>query len=409
MKRKRKMWSQSIGEHGHRVRVFESESGGIIYGETADRSLACGVRCMSLRHRDRDEAVQWARRQAAQLTGGSVGMERSPTLSRVLGLYLQFQSPSKSIAEQDADQRRAKMWVRTLGGAKDLRKLSMHEWQNFSAARRCGAIDCDGLPVASGERKFVRDGTVAGDLTFLTSLLNWATRWREGDRYLMSENPARGYLVPVEKNPRRPLVTAERFQKVRAVADQVRMVRGHGKLRRELPTFLGQVLDLSWHTGRRISAILALRFEDLQLSVGPHGSILWPASSDKMGKEWLVPLSPEARRAIDSILAERPGIGKGFLFPSCTCEGEPVRQDAVALWLRSAEILAGVPKQDGSLFHAYRRGWATSRKFFPLVDVAATGGWSDTATLLKCYQQADSETMYRVVSEPATLMGRSSG
>ncbi len=97
-----------------------------------------------------------------------------------------------------------------------------------------------------------------------------------------------------------------------------------------------------------------------------------------------MPLSPEARRAIDSILAERPGIGKGFLFPSFTCEGEPVHQDAVALWLRSAEILAGVQKQDGSLFHAYRRGWATSRKFFPLVDVAATGGSSDTATLLKC-------------------------
>lgn len=181
------------------------------------------------------------------------------------------------------------------------------------------------------------------------------------------------------------------------------MVRGHGKKRLELPTYLPEVLDLCWHTGRRIAAVLALRFEDLRLAEGPHGSVLWPASSDKMGKEWLVPMSPEARLAIDNILAERPGIGEGFLFPSFVSEGEAVRQDAVALWLRSAEILAGVPKHDGSLFHAYRRGWATSRKFFPLVDVAATGGWSDTATLLKCYQQADSETMYRVVSEPAKL------
>jgi integrase len=125
-----------------------------------------------------------------------------------------------------------------------------------------------------------------------------------------------------------------------------------------------------------------------------------------MGKEWLVPMSPEARLAIDNILAERPGIGEGFLFPSFVSEGEAVRQDAVALWLRSAEILAGVPKQNGSLFHAYRRGWATLRKFSPLVDVAATGGWSDTATLLKSYQQADLETMYRVVSEPAKLTER---
>jgi integrase len=187
----------------------------------------------------------------------------------------------------------------------------------------------------------------------------------------------------------------------------VRMRVGHGKKVRELQTYLPAILDIVWHSGRRISAVLALRFEDLRLNEGgPHGAIQWPASSDKCGKACLAPMSPEARRAIDSILADRPGIGKGFLFPSFTREGEPVRQDAVALWLRSAEVLAGVPKQDGSLFHAYRRSWATSRKFFPLVDVAAAGGWSDTATLLKCYQQADPETMYRVVSEPAKLTER---
>jgi integrase len=89
------------------------------------------------------------------------------------------------------------------------------------------------------------------------------------------------------------------------------MVRGHGKKRLELPTYLPEVLDLCWRTGRRIAAVLALRFEDLRLAEGPHGSVLWPASSDKMGKEWLVPMSPEARLAIDNILAERPGIGEG--------------------------------------------------------------------------------------------------
>jgi hypothetical protein len=35
--------------------------------------------------------------------------------------------------------------------------------------------------------------------------------------------------------------------------------------------------------------------------------------------------------------------------------------------------------------------------------LAAAGGWSDTATLKRVYQQADQETMYRVVSEPARL------
>ncbi len=62
-----------------------------------------------------------------------------------------------------------------------------------------------------------------------------------------------------------------------------------------------------------------------------------------------------------------------------------------------------MPKQNGSLWHAYRRKWATERKHLPDVDVAAAGGWTDTATLKLAYQQADEATMYRVVSEPYQL------
>jgi hypothetical protein len=34
-----------------------------------------------------------------------------------------------------------------------------------------------------------------------------------------------------------------------------------------------------------------------------------------------------------------------------------------------------------------------------LKDVAAAGGWSDIETLLKCYQQPDTETLLRVTSQ----------
>jgi hypothetical protein len=53
---------------------------------------------------------------------------------------------------------------------------------------------------------------------------------------------------------------------------------------------------------------------------------------------------------------------------------------------------------DGSLWHAYRRSWATSRKGLPVADVAAAGGWSDISTLLNCYQQADHQTLLDVMS-----------
>jgi hypothetical protein len=44
-----------------------------------------------------------------------------------------------------------------------------------------------------------------------------------------------------------------------------------------------------------------------------------------------------------------------------------------------------------------RRKWATDRKHYPVVDVAAAGGWRDIRTLLTCYQQPDPDTMRAVV------------
>ncbi|MCH8145045.1 MAG: hypothetical protein IIA55_10025 [Gemmatimonadetes bacterium] len=43
-------------------------------------------------------------------------------------------------------------------------------------------------------------------------------------------------------------------------------------------------------TGRHISAILALRFENLSLDQGEYGAIRWPAETAKCGRE-LAPLA----------------------------------------------------------------------------------------------------------------------
>ncbi len=70
------------------------------------------------------------------------------------------------------------------------------------------------------------------------------------------------------------------------------------------------------------------------------------------------------------------------------------------------EAVSGIRRSrraDGTAAGASRRKWATERKPLPDVDVAAAGGWSDTATLKLAYQQADEATMFRVVSEPAEL------
>jgi hypothetical protein len=69
-------------------------------------------------------------------------------------------------------------------------------------------------------------------------------------------------------------------------------------------------------------------------------------------------------------------------------------------WLCRAEKAAGLSKLEGGRWHPYRRKWATERKHHSVRDVAAVGGWKDHETILRCYQQPDTETMKSVMNEP---------
>ena len=168
-------------------------------------------------------------------------------------------------------------------------------------------------------------------------------------------------------------------------------------------SYLSALLDIVHGTGRRISAVCALKCGDWRPHDGPHGSLRWPADTDKMGRETVVPVSPSVCAAIERTLRDRSGVGAVPMFPSPGDPRKPIRYELASAWLREAERVAGVEKQDGSLWHAYRRGWATSRKHLPDVDVAAAGGWKSTETLRKIYQQPDPDTILRVVLEAAEL------
>ena len=46
----------------------------------------------------------------------------------------------------------------------------------------------------------------------------------------MRENPVRGYEIPRELNPRRPVATTDRYEAIREVSDEVQMeIRWFGK------------------------------------------------------------------------------------------------------------------------------------------------------------------------------------
>jgi integrase len=411
MAKKQKAWSFAAGEKGATVTVYERYPGSLLYGRAYDRGLQNGkggYRRLSLGHRDKERATTYALEQAAKLRQGRSELaEGKVTLAKVFALYLAYRTPRKSESEQEADKRRTALWKAVLGPNKDPQLISLAEWERFIDQRTSGAINGLGLPVPQDERTPVRARTVQHDCQWLRWALNWASNWRvEGGRYLLRENPVRGFEAPTEDNPRRPVVSTDRYEALRAVSDRVMMEIRWGAEWERQRSYLSELLDLAYGTGRRISAICALRYEDLKLDVKPHGAIRWPAATDKQGRETTAPVSPTVRAAIDRILQDRPGIGAVYLFPSPTNRGEPVAYERVRTWLLEAEGLAELPKQGGSLWHAFRRAWATARKHLSLKDTAAAGGWASTETLVRCYQQPDDETMLAVVLNSAELRER---
>jgi integrase len=299
------------------------------------------------------------------------------------------------------------MFARAFGADRDLSKLTLGEWEQFIRQRASGAIDATGQAVPEPTRpedpprRAVRARTVEADCEWLLKVCNWATEWedRHTGRPLLATHPLRRdrfrAAVPHEQNPRRPVATQDRLEALLAKADQVH-------------PFLGALLAIVNGTGRRISAVLQLRYADLRLGKtagAPHGAIAWPGETDKMGRAWTAPINADVRRALDALLAARPGVGGACLFPSQTDVAKPMDRWFASKLLRRAERLAKLPKQDGSLWHAYRRKWGTERKHLPLGDVAQAGGWKTAAVLQQLYQQPDDATLYAVVSQGRELRG----
>jgi integrase len=328
------------------------------------------------------------------------------TLARVLAAYRTHHSPNKTPRQQLEDDRRIELWTRVLGAERDPHRISRQDLQEFSVARLAGTIDGRGNLVGPKMRRALRARPVEADINWLRWVCNWAMGWQDDHgRLLMRENPLRGFKPVGEKNPRRAVASHDRYEAVRAVADRVTMeVRWDGP-RGTRRSYLAEILDLAAGTGRRIAAICSLRSEDLRLqstATAPHGAIRWPAATDKMGRESTVPISPEVRSALLRVLDGR-GLQAGYLFPSPKRQDRPVTRWLARKWLRRAEKLAGLEPQQGSAFHAYRRGWATARKHLPLPDVAAAGGWKGVRALEMCYLHADEQTMLTVVLSGAQL------
>jgi len=379
-RKSRRCWSKSIGERGHRVRLYEARLGGPIM-----RSVFVNGKEVrkSLGHRDTETAV----RQGSELLNALLKNERaldkqSLTLGMLAHLYLESPAHlSKKPRTQRAEGQILGRVVAFFGRTRDVGTVSESDARRYAMARRQGEVARTGVE----KGRPVGNRTIGADLEMLLRALRWAVRERTTNgKRLLTENPLAGVRLPTEKNPRRPVMRHNEYLRLLDVADGV-----DSRLK------LG--LIVAEGTGRRLSAWRNLLWEDVDFDAG---TICWRADYDKKGYEQVVPMTDAVKEALAAARRAQKSIGNTPVFPAPKDASRPCSADLFGYWLRKAYELAELAPQLGGMWHPIRRKWATERKGYPVKDVAAAGGWKDEGTLLKSYQQADPDTVRQVVLHP---------
>lgn len=381
-KARRKCWSQSVGVYGSKVRVTELAPGGPLYLLWMERDGR--QRKRALGHRERRLGREEALALANQLASSRDTLESGRlTLGRLIDGFMREGMHGRTEKHRREAMRKLQTVANYFGTTRAVESLSRSDVERYAEARRSG------LHLAGGKSSApVGQTTVWHDVVALKTALNWAVGHRcARGRPLLASNPLQGISVPKELNPARPVADDRYVRALRAVAPRMD------------PKF-GALVELAHATGHRIDAILHLRWADVSFAASaeaPFGSIHWVAEHDKIGNNHVVPMNEAAQRVLLSVAGDRDLQQSGWIFPSPSDDTRPLDRHLASRWLRRAEALAGIPRERGRGWHSFRRGWASSRKHLPDVDVAAAGGWKDTSTMKRCYQHADAAGVLRAV------------
>lgn len=393
-----KRWrSDPIGPHGYSVKLVEQASGRdvslvfFVGGRRRQQRLGFSVRDSEgkIDRGQQARAIQAAHDFVSARMGGRTGQEPSdPTVVEVVRAFEREELPSLSEDRQEELDAQLEC-LRTYYGSLRPREFAPSDWQRLQRDRRHGRVDARGQTVPETQRVEVSDQTSAKELRTLRQICRWATGHRLPDgRRLLERDPtsANGCDLPKNENPLRPIADHAFVESLLEVAPQV-----HRMLR--------PLLVLSAETGRRRGALVALRWSDWSPDQGRYGELVWRADSDKLGKTWRTPVSPQARATLVEWKREqmRSGIRSQWIFPADHDRSRPVRGDVVGVWLRKAEerLRDHVPHWG---WHSFRRLWATSHKHLSSKDAAYVGGWKNVATYQEVYAQPDAEAMEEIVT-----------
>ena len=388
-------WSYSTGEHKRtRVRAFERpDKGGSIFLEWREKDEQTGERRRArhaLGHTDRERAKGEADELAAAFRREGRKPPKAVTLGVVFQLYADEVTPQKGASKRAHDERCREMFLRFFGGERRPETLSIGNWQRFITARRSGEIAPKGVKAVKKDEKArqVRNRVIAYDLKYLLSVLTWAERAGDGrGGTLIERNPLKGLPMPKEDSPRRPMLGAEQYAKLREVAPGIS------------PLF-DLALVLAHETGHRIGAIRQLKWSDVNLD---KENVRWDAGSDKLGVEHTTPLTPEAVAALTKERNRVSAIGDAWIFPAPHDSGEPCSRFLVRDWWERGAEKAGLPKGERLGWHSLRRAFASELRTVPLRDLCDLGGWKSPQTVLTCYQRPDEGAQREALSNRRAL------
>ena len=341
-KRRKKYFSYSTGERGrNRVRAFRHSANGKLYLEFREEGKRHSVR---LDTSDVEEAKQRADELSVRLgrIADEDALSDQVSVQTLIDRYGREVSPTKGRSKQDHDRRAGRMFCAffdaqpepTRRSNRDPATLDRLDWDRFIEWRRAGTIP--GLP------KPVRSQSVRYDLQYMVAVLNWGV----GVGHLAS-NPWGGErrraerwgAMPIEINPLR-----------RAMTDELReMLVANGPENWQFAA----ALRLGRETGRRNSSIRQLRWSDIDQE---QWVVRWRASTDKSGREDVVPLTPAAV----AVLRELPsrGIGEAPVFPSDADPTVATGRDTFQIWLRraKAKCIRNTPDLEREKIRARLRG-----------------------------------------------------
>jgi integrase len=367
--------TQAAGDWGtDRVRVVKHHRNGALCLDWTEVGMD------GERHRRRrvlrDATLLEAKAEAERLSvtlRESTGHATPPalTIATLFDKYVTEVTPRKGVSGRSLDRASQQLFVR-LWGKRAVSSLDVRDFEAYITARRNGA-----LRTPRGSVTGVRDCQIGHELKTLWAACHWAMKVRyPNGAFWLDRNPLKGFALPREMNPSRPMLTDAEYHALRPVAWAI------------APEF-GAALELVHETGHRLASVRRLAWEDLNLEARV---IVWRSTKNKGRQEHLTPLTDAAVAAVERLKRERPTIGTPLLFFALETPELLRSRESFNKWWTLGETKANLARVRQRGGHSLRRKFATALLHIPMKTLQELGGWKNSRVILECYQQPDVST-----------------